>query len=251
LRDKIILISGSSGIAAATAALAVERGARVFLAGLGDEEGRALATQLGDACAFLHADLSVADSAEVTLAECVACFGGVDALFNVAGISGRRYGDGPLHECSEEGWDATFRHNLKTMFLLSRAVLRHFLPRRRGTVLNMASVSALSPQGDYFATHAYAATKGAVISMTKAMASYYAPFGINVNAIAPGLVRTPMSRRAQGDAAILEFMKTKQPLAPDLLDPSDVARAALFLLSDEARCITGEVLKVDAGWSVS
>ena len=255
--NKVFLLSGSTGIAASTAALAVERGARVFLAGLADEEGRDLAARLGDACAFLHADLALADSANQAVDQCVARFGGIDALFNVAGISGRRYGDGPLHECSEEGWDMTFRHNLKTMFLLSRAALRYFLgcapgaSGLRGTILNMATVTAFSPQRDYFATHAYAAAKGAVISMTKAMAAYYAPHGINVNAIAPGLVRTPMSLRAQNDPAIVELMKTKQPLVGDLLEPDDVARAALFLLSEEARFITGEILTVDAGWSVS
>ncbi len=87
--------------------------------------------------------------------------------------------------------------------------------------------------------------------MSKSIAAYYAPLKIRVNVIAPSLIRTPMSRRAQDNEAILDLMKTKQPLAEDLIDAEDVARAALFLLSDESRMITGDVLTVDAGWSVS
>jgi len=104
---------------------------------------------------------------------------------------------------------------------------------------------------NFFATHAYAAAKGGVIAMTKAMASYYAPHKIRVNAIAPGLVRTPMSRRAQTDDRILAFMKKKQPLLEGLIEPEDVAEAAMFLLSPAAGTITGEVLSIDAGWHVS
>jgi len=83
------------------------------------------------------------------------------------------------------------------------------------------------------------------------MAAYYAPHKIRVNALAPALVRTPMSTRAQHDQTILDFIQTKQPLSQDLIEADDVARAAVFLLSDEARYITGEVLTVDAGWRVS
>ena len=83
------------------------------------------------------------------------------------------------------------------------------------------------------------------------MASYYAPFGIRVNALAPGLVRTPMSLRAQADDRIVDFMKTKQPICEGLIEPESVARAAIFLLSDDSAAITGDVLTVDAGWSVS
>ena len=83
------------------------------------------------------------------------------------------------------------------------------------------------------------------------MAAYYAGSGIRVNAIAPGLTRTPMSLRAQSDEKILTQMKTKQPLAGTLIDPDDIARAAMFLLSDSARYVTGQVLGVDAGWEVS
>ena len=115
----------------------------------------------------------------------------------------------------------------------------------------MASVLAFSPQAQHFATHAYAAGKGAIISMSRAMAAYYAPHQIRVNVIAPALVRTPMSARAQSDREVLEFIAHKQPLSGGMLDAGDVAETALFLLSEQARQITGQVVSVDGGWAVS
>jgi NAD(P)-dependent dehydrogenase (short-subunit alcohol dehydrogenase family) len=261
LKSKTYLITGSTGIAAATARLAARLpGARVFFTSLTAEPGRALEEELrgaGGECGFHVADLTDSRAAAEAVRSCVARFGRVDALFNVVGISGRRLGDGPVHECTEEGWDATMAANVKTMFLMSREVIRQMLAQEvsdgglRGAVLNMASVLALAPEREHFATHAYAASKGAVVSLTQAMAAYYAPHKIRVNAVAPGLVRTPMSARAQQNEAILELMKTKQPLAEDLIEAEDVARAALFLLGDESRFVTGEVLTVDAGWRMS
>ncbi len=256
LAGKICLISGASGIAAATARLAGEEGAGVFAVSLDGAECEALASQV-PGLRYAAADLTDAAAVERAVARCLECFGRIDALYNVAGASGRRYGDGPLDQCSEEGWDRTLAVNLKSMFLLSRCVLRQMLRQPvgpnglRGTVLNMGSVSAFSPQADYFATHAYAAAKGGVVSLSLAMAAYYAPRKIRVNVIAPGLVRTPMSLRAQGDAEIMEYMKKKQPLAGGILEAEDVARASIFLLSDESRHITGQVLAVDGGWRVS
>src|SRR5690606_32596843 len=121
----------------------------------------------------------------------------------------------------------------------------------RGVLLNMASVLAFSPSARSFATHGYAASKGAIIAMSRSAAAYYAPHGIRINAIAPGLVRTPMSRRAQDDPAIVEYMRVKQPLPGGLLEPGDIASTALFLLSPAARSITGQVISVDGGWTVS
>ena len=143
------------------------------------------------------------------------------------------------------------------MFLMCKAALTQMLRQPvapnglRGTILNMASVLGFAPQAQHFATHAYAASKGAIVAMSRSMAAYYAPHKIRVNVVAPALVRTPMSARAQNDPAILDLMKTKQPLAEDLIDAQDVARASLFLLGDDSRMITADTLSVDAGWSVS
>jgi NAD(P)-dependent dehydrogenase (short-subunit alcohol dehydrogenase family) len=120
----------------------------------------------------------------------------------------------------------------------------------RGAIVNMGSVLAEAPEPRHFATHAYAAAKGAVVAMSRSMAAYYAPHRIRINVLAPGLVRTPASERA-GSPEVLEFIQKKQPLTGGMVDADDVARAALFLLSEGARSITGEAIAVDGGWSVT
>lgn len=236
--SRVLLISGSTGIAAATASLARERGWSVFVVGL-EEPADAVA------------DLRREDEVEAAVAACLARHGRVDALFNVAGISGRRFGDGPVHEATLDGWNAVMESNVTTAFLLSKHVLRHWLRDGvRGTILHMASVLAFAPEPRYFATHAYTASKGALIALTQSMAAYYAEHGIRVNAIAPGLVRTPMSQRAQENAEIVEFVEKKQALSGGMLDAGEIAQAALFLLGEESHHVTGQVLAVDGGWGV-
>jgi NAD(P)-dependent dehydrogenase (short-subunit alcohol dehydrogenase family) len=255
LQNRVCLITGSTGIGAATARLAAREGASVFVVSRDVESCRALAEEIG--CGYHVADLTRSGEAAEAVESLLARHDRVDALFNVAGVSGRKYGDGPVHECSEEGWDLTMETNARSVFLMCRAVVRRMLEQPidesglRGTVLNMASALAFSPEPKFFATHAYAASKSAIIGLTRAMAAYYAPSKIRVNAIAPALTRTPMSRRAQQSPDMLEFIKTKQPLSEDLIEADDVARPAVFLLSDDARRITGEVMSVDAGWRMS
>ena len=255
LANKVCLITGSTGIGAATARLAAREGAAPFVVSRDEESCRALAEEIG--CGYHVADLTRSDEVAAAVESCLARHDRVDALFNVAGVSGRKFGDGPVHECSEEGWGITMETNVKSVFLMCRAVVRRMLEQPvgesglRGSILNMASVLAFSPEPKFFATHAYAASKSAIIGLTRAMAAYYAPSKIRVNAVAPGLTRTPMSLRAQQNHDALEFMKTKQPLSEDLIEAEDVARAAVFLLSDDARAVTGEVMSVDAGWRVS
>ena len=258
--NKTLFIVGSTGIGGATARLAAQNGARVFVSSRTPENCRALAEEINDSggvAAYFAADQMQAEEVQNAVESCIEKFGKIDAAFNVAGISGRKFGDGPLHECSEDGWNTTLNTNAKGLFLFCRAQLNQMLQQPigdnglRGNILNMASVLAFAPQRDFFATHAYAASKGAIISMSRSMASYYAPHKIRVNVIAPSLVATPMSQRAQTNSDILDLMKTKQPLVEDLIAAEDVARAALFLLSDQARVITGDVLTVDAGWCVS
>ena len=260
LSGRTLLVTGTTGIAAETVRLATSRGARVGVVGLEAASGSALAREVDDAggeCLFFEADVTDPVRVAAVVESCAAELGRLDALFNVVGISGRRFGDGPLHECTEEGWDRTFESNAKSMFLMCREGLRRMLAQEpdgdglRGAILNMASVLAFSPAAPLFATHAYAASKGAVIAMSRSAAAYYAPHGIRINVIAPGLVRTPMSRRAQESPETLDYVRRKQPLVNDLLDARDVAATALFLLGSEARTITGQVLPVDGGWTVS
>jgi NAD(P)-dependent dehydrogenase (short-subunit alcohol dehydrogenase family) len=249
--DDVLLITGSSGIAEATALLAGGEDYKVLIAGLDESQCRELSARIAGS-GYFCGDLREPSSAEGAVAACVKHFGRVDAVFNVAGGSGRKFGDGPVDECSVEGWDKTLEANAKPTFLMCRAAVRHWLDAGRGgAILNMASVLAFSPEPRHFATHAYAASKGAIISMSRAMAAHYAPNGIRVNVIAPALVKTPMSARAQADPEVVDFIRQKQPLSGGLLEAEDVATTALFLLSESSRHVTGQVVSVDGGWSVT
>jgi NAD(P)-dependent dehydrogenase (short-subunit alcohol dehydrogenase family) len=248
---KVLLITGTTGIAEATALRAAEQRDSVFVISRDEQHCLDLCARLPES-GYYACDLRDERSVEQALTACLKRFGGVDAVFNVAGISGRTFGDGPLHECSVEGWDITLDTNVKSVFLVCRGALRYWLGAGKpGTILNMSSVLAFAPQAQHFATHAYAASKGAIISMSRAMAAYYAAHGIRVNVIAPALVRTPMSARAQSDEEIMRFIAHKQPLSGGMLEASDVAETALFLLGEQSRHITGQVVSVDGGWSVS
>jgi NAD(P)-dependent dehydrogenase (short-subunit alcohol dehydrogenase family) len=252
---RILIITGSTGIGAATARLAATEGARMLIATADAASGWELGMETG--AEIWTGDLSAAGSADSVLAQCLSKFGRVDALFNVAGMSGRRFGDGPVHECTNEGWDLTLAHNLGTMFRMCRAVIGRMLQQEvgengiRGSILNVGSVLVESPEPRHFATHAYAAAKGAVAAMNRSMAAHYAPHGIRVNGIAPGIVRTPASESMQGSPELLEFIRRKQPLTGGLIEAEDVARIALFLLSDDARPVTGEMIAVEAGWTLT
>ncbi|MEZ5399271.1 MAG: SDR family oxidoreductase [Bryobacteraceae bacterium] len=235
----VLLVAGATGIAAEAADLARARGDRVLTAGLPEY------------------DFTETEDAERAVAECISRFGRIDGLFHVAGASGRQHGDGPLHACTDEGWEFTMNANAGTMFRVARAALARMRIQEpdeaglRGSILLMTSVLAFDPEPERFATHAYAAAKGAAVSLTKSLAAYYAKDGIRVNGIAPGLTRTPMSERAQNDAALSAWIVNKQPLSGGFLDAAEVARAALYLLSPDARAVTGQILTVDGGWTIA
>lgn len=260
LEGRVWLIAGTTGIAAATAERAAAEGATICLAGRDPGHGEALRDRVracGVSCEWVLGDLTESDAGDRIVRTCVGQFGRVDAAFNAAGISGRRYGDGPAHACTAEGWDAVMNTNARGLFLLCGALLRQMLSQSvgedgvRGSILNMASVLGWSPSPRHFATHAYAASKAAILGFSRAMAAQYAADRIRVNAIAPALVRTPMSARAQQDAEISDFLRTKQPLLGDFLTAGQVADAAVFLLGPRSAAITGDVLVVDGGWCVS
>jgi NAD(P)-dependent dehydrogenase (short-subunit alcohol dehydrogenase family) len=252
---RCLIVGGTSGIGLAAARHFLMEGARVVVVGhdqsTTDDVGFDLAGH-GYWFALNAADATDATAVEQFVAAAVSHLGGLDVLYHVAGGSGRRHGDGPLHECSDEGWQYTLDLNLHSTFLTNRAAVRHFLAQKQpGVILNMGSVLALAPSPHHFDTCAYAAAKGGVIAMSRLAAARYAADGIRVNVIAPGLIDTPMAARAASDPAILHFLRTKQPLKGGPGGPEECAEAAVFLCSDEARFLTGVVLPVDGGWCVS
>jgi NAD(P)-dependent dehydrogenase (short-subunit alcohol dehydrogenase family) len=191
-----------------------------------------------------QADLSMADEVESLFAG----LDRLDVLFNGAGISGRSLGDGPVDECTIDGWNAVLANNLTSVFLCSKHAIPLLRAAGGGAIVNLSSAMAITAGDDDFATHAYQVSKGGIITLTRAMAFHYGRDGIRVNAIAPGLIATPMSRRAQSDPAILARLPELHPLTGDLGRPEDVAGAALYLAT--APFVTGAVLGVDGGWAV-
>lgn len=252
LKDKVMIVTGAgSGIGRASAVKFAEEGARVAALDINLETLAATVEQIsaaGGQARGYEVDVTDAGTVEASITRVCAELGALDGVFNVAGGSGRRYGDGPAHECTLDGWNSTLQLNLTGTFLVSKYALAAMLPNRGGVIINLSSVLGLTGNAE-FATHAYAASKGAVISFSRAMAAYYAPHNIRVNVIAPGLIDTAMSQRAQQDERIMAMIPRLQPLIGGLGKPEDVAAAAAFLASDEARFITGIVLPVDGGWT--
>jgi NAD(P)-dependent dehydrogenase (short-subunit alcohol dehydrogenase family) len=259
LGQRVCLVTGSTGIAAAAAERFAAEGASVFVVSRDEEHCLTLVERIRDGggrAAFAPADLTDDTATHAAVEACVAEYGRIDGLFSVAGGSGRRFGDGPVHELTAEALETTLAINITTQVLACREVVRVMRAQEpnasgtRGSILLMGSVTATDPVPAFFATHAYAAAKGAINALMTTMAATYAADRIRVNAVAPGLTETPMAARAAADAEIRAFAARKQPFAGEMMDPAEIAPAAVFFLSDESRAVTGQLLKIDGGWSV-
>ena len=249
----IILMGGTTGLGLSAAKKLVAAGAQVVVTSRSQANVDAALVALGPNSRGFAADAATPEAAERAVELAVGEFGKVDALYHVAGGSGRSKGDGPLHELTDEGLRYTLDLNLNSVIYSNRAAIRQFLKQGSGgVILNMASVLGYSPSAQFFASHAYAAAKAGIIGFSKSIAAYYAPQNIRVNVIAPALVETPMSQRAVSNENIMNFVKTKQPLDGGRIgQPEDCDAAALLLLSRDSQFITGQVLAVDGGWTVS
>jgi NAD(P)-dependent dehydrogenase (short-subunit alcohol dehydrogenase family) len=260
LADRGVIVTGASGIAAAAARLFAAEGARVAIVSRTQERCVELVTSIeaeGGRATYAIADLAHEDEAAAAMETARRALGRIDGLFNVAGGSGRPFGDAPLHELTADAWDRTLALNARSHVLATAPVLRAMLEQERdadgarGSIVNTASILALRPVPRLFPTHAYAAAKGALIALTTASASYYAKEGIRVNIIVPALTHSRMSERAASDPATVEFSRARQPLSGGFVAAEDVAAAALYLVSRESRAVTGQQLTVDGGWSVT
>jgi len=166
----------------------------------------------------------------------------IDVLFNSAGVNRRK----PSIEITEEDWDFVLDLNLKGLFFVTQEVGRHMLARRSGCVISAASVSSVRGHRNLAA---YAASKGGIAQLTRVLANEWAPYGVRVNAVAPGYLETGMTRGYLADSSVREGIVKRIPLGR-IGEPEDVVGAVLFLASDWARYITGEILFVDGGRTV-
>ena len=247
-KDKIVLITGSSrGIGAATAIKFAAAGAAgvVINYRTRSDAARTVANEVERAGAIalvLKGDVSVADEARALVDHTMERFGRLDVLVANAGVWPAE--DRALVDLDEAQFEATIRANVYGVYYVCRRAAQVFVPERRGNIIIVSSTAG--QRGEAFHSD-YAASKGAEISFTKSLASELGRFNINVNCVAPGWVDTEMSASAlQGDPAVLRQINEAIPLRR-VASADDIAGPILFLASDLARHITGEVLNVNGG----
>ena len=243
LRNTVALVTGGgSGIGRAICERFAQEGAQIVAADLRPERAEETAARIaaaGGEAIGLPVDVAKADSVAAMARSAIGRFGRVDILVNNAGLS---VGNDIL-EISEEEWDLNLNVVLKGVYLCSKALLPGMLERRRGVIINIASVNGMEALGEA----AYSAAKAGMINLTQNMAIRYGDRGVRVNCIAPGTIRTPIwGERVAKDPQVFEKLAAWYPLGR-VGQPEDVAHAALFLASDEASWITGVTLPVDGG----
>jgi 3-oxoacyl-[acyl-carrier protein] reductase len=238
LSGKVAFVTGSTrGIGLAIARAMHGAGAKVAIVGRNAERAREVAADLGDRAGGVGCDVALADQVEAALAASDAALGPVDILVNNAGLTR----DNILLRLSEADWDAVLDANLKGAFLTTRAVIKGMMKRRAGRIINISSIVGLI--GNKGQAN-YAASKAGLIGFTKSVAREYASRNILANCIAPGFIATDMTAALPGEArdALLGQIALGR-----LGEPGDIAGAVLFLASDLASYITGQVLVVDGG----
>ena len=246
LDGKVAVITGAaSGIGAGTARMFVKEGAKVILADMQTEAGMALADELGDAARFAQCNVMIEDEVAAAVNLAVSEFGSLDVMFNNAGIVGSV---GRISETSIQAWDNTMAILLRGVFLGVKHAARVMLTQNSGVIINTSSTAGILGG---LGPHAYTAAKHGVIGLTKSVANELAPNGIRVNAISPGNTVTAMTATVtSGDPGAIDETSHKiaagSPLGYAGV-PDDIAAAALFLASDDARYVSGHTLVVDAG----
>ena len=240
-----IVTGGAQGIGEGICFRLAEEGAKIAIFDLKLVEAKKTAKEIekaGGAALALKVDVSKSSEVDSAVKQALSKFGKIDILVNNAGISLVS----KVANMTDEIWDRTFAVNMKGIFLCCRAVIPHMKERKYGKIINLASILALRG-GPYYAH--YGATKAGVVAFTRGLAMELGPHNINVNAIGPGIIDTPM---AAGDVE-LEYRQRLIKGIPlrRIGTPRDIANAALFLASDEAAYITGQCLYVCGGWSAS
>lgn len=248
LAGKTAIVTGAaSGMGKAIATLFAEQGANVVLADLNKGAAEQVAKELPEGKAHpVQTDVSDDQSVAALVKETVSTFGSIDVLVNCAGVP---QAFTPIEELSLEQWDRTMAVNTKSIFLTTRHSVPHMKAGNKGSIINIASIAGIRARPGL---NAYCASKGAAIMLSKALAIELAPYKIRVNVINPGPAETPMlGKFINGDDAEVEAGKkdifiSSVPLGT-LIQPEDIAQAALYLASDLSKIVTGEVMNVDGG----
>ncbi|HEY2496930.1 MAG TPA: SDR family oxidoreductase [Candidatus Angelobacter sp.] len=242
LKDKIAIITGGgSGIGKAIAQVFACEGAQVVIAGRDKKKLELAAADIGSECLPVVADVNNANDVNTLVSATLAKFQHIDILVNNAAI----LLPGTAESLSEQDFDQTFAANVRGLWLMCRAVLPHMRADGKGSIINIGSVLSLLGARNRVA---YAASKGAVAAMTKAMALDHAAENIRVNCISPGIVETEMVARFNMDESIRRQRLAMHPMGR-FGQPEDVASAAVFLASDESGWTTGTILTIDGGYS--
>ncbi len=246
LDGKVAVVTGAaSGIGEGTVRRFVEEGARVVVADLQEDRGRAVAESLGESARFVVADVTREDHIEGAVADAVTGFGRLDIMVNNAGIVGAV---GSIAETDAAAFDATMAVLSRAVFLGMKHAVRVMVPQKSGSIVSLASTAGVMGG---LGPHVYTMAKHGVVGLTKSVASEVAHHGVRVNAVAPGNTVTAMtSDVVAGDPdRIEEATKTIEEMSPLGIAgvPADIAAAIAYLASDDARYVTGHTLVVDAG----
>lgn len=244
LNGKIAIVTGAaSGIGRASAKLFAAEGAKVVGADWDEAHGNAVSEEIresGGEATFLRVDVASAEDVRGMIAAAVERYGGLDVLFNNAGIEGEQ---APTADCTLENWERVINVNLRGVFLGMKYAIPEILKRGGGSIVNNASVAGLV---GFAGSPAYCASKGGVIQLTKAAALEYAKQGIRVNAICPGVIWTPMVERVVATPDMRKALEAMEP-AGRFGTPEEIARLALFLASDDSTFCTGAPFTIDGG----
>ena len=243
LNDKIAVVTGAgSGIGEASAKRFATEGAAVLVADVRGRKAEEVADQInssGGHAVARKVDVSSPEEVDGLIAACVSEFGGIDVLFNNAGT----LRPGTAVDLDVEDWDLVMAVNVRSVFLGAKYAVPHMVRRGGGSIINTASISGLHGDGGAVV---YAASKAAVINLTRALSTDHAPDGVRVNAICPGTIATPPVQRMMDDPANLERNISAHALRR-LGQPEEIAAAAVWLASDESSFVSGESIVVDGG----